>query len=81
MRNKPVAVVGLSGGKSGGKNAYDHFVSVLRAVQAILIAKPLFIGTAWRFFDQKGLITPQPATIAHIEHIAFSLSNFCASCR
>lgn len=79
--NKPVAVVGLSGGRNGGKHAYEHFVSVLHALHAILIAKPLFIATAWRFFDQNGLITPQPAIIEHIEQIAILLGNFCASCR
>lgn len=77
LYKKPVAFVGHAGGPGGGINVHDHLVSVLQALHAILIAKPLYIPVVWRLFNARGQIGNQHTIQQQVAQIALVLNNFC----
>lgn len=52
--NKPVALIGYSGGPSGASNALAQLRQVILALQMIPVETTIKIPSAWKAFDSKG---------------------------
>lgn len=52
--NKPAALIGYSGGESGGTHALAQFREVIKAFKMAPLEDQITIPTSWKAFDHKG---------------------------
>ncbi|HEV2917028.1 MAG TPA: NADPH-dependent FMN reductase [Candidatus Babeliales bacterium] len=76
--NKPVGLVGHSGGPSGGISAITQMQTVLHAFKMIPASSSITIPTSWKAFDEKGGLidqTIEPKLMAIINELLKHIYN------
>ena len=76
--DKPIAVIGASGGRWGTRLAQSTLRHVLIAAEALVLPKPmLFLREAATLFDESGRLVHQP-TRKQLEAVMVSFSSWIA---